>query len=116
MALGVKTQVVKGPLWVVWVVVASNNFINGTRFALAECSHRRGTVEGGRLSGPRMTVGLCEKRSEGIRSRKQGPVVTPPCPSGVLCSPPWFLDVGGPGVLMSAFCWVISRREATFHT
>lgn len=41
MASGVKTQVVKGPLWVVWDVVANNNFINGTRFVLAEHSHRR---------------------------------------------------------------------------
>lgn len=34
MASGVKAQVVTGRLWVVWDVVANNNFVNGTRFAL----------------------------------------------------------------------------------
>ena len=85
MASGVKTQVVKGPVWVVWDSVANNNFINGTGFALAECSCRRGMGEAGRVSSLRPTVKLCVKRNERIRGRWWETEVTPLPPLG-LCA------------------------------
>lgn len=63
MASEVKTQGVKGPLWVVWDVVANNNFANGTdvhwQNIASEEAQRKEEGEG-------FSVGLCEKRSEGL--------------------------------------------------
>lgn len=74
--------------------MANSNFLNGTRFVLAErsCSSR-GTGRQREDFRHKPIVELCERRSgEGMRGKPQEPEVIT-LSRRALCAPPWFLSV-----------------------